>query len=91
MWRVNDGKQAEFIEAWKEVGRHFRSLAEPPGDGTLVQSADDPQQLYSFGPWPSLDAIQAMRSHPDTPAVLGKLMDLCEEGKPGTFRVVATG
>ena len=91
VWRVKDGKQSEFIEAWKEVGRHFRSLPEPPGEGTLVQGVDDPQQFYSFGPWPSLDAIQAMRSHADTPRVLGKLMDLCEEGKPGTFRLVATG
>lgn len=91
VWRVKQGKQSEFIEAWKEVGLHFRSLPHPPGEGTLVQSVEDPEQFYSFGPWGSLDDIQAMRSHADTPEVLGKLVALCDEAKPGTFRVVATG
>jgi len=91
VWRVKDGKEGEFVEAWIGLGRHFRSLANPPGEGTLLQSLDEPQQFYSFGPWQRLDDIQEMRSHPDTPTEIGKLMELCEEGRPGTFRVVATG
>jgi pimeloyl-ACP methyl ester carboxylesterase len=90
-WRVKDGKQGEFVEAWKELGRFFRGLPHPPGKGTLVQSLDEPRQFYSFGPWRTLDDIREMRSHPDTPREIGKLMDFCEEGRPGTFRVVATG
>lgn len=89
-WRVRDGKQGEFVEAWKALGWYFRSLPQPPGEGTLVQSVDDPQQFYSFGPWRTHDDIQAMRSRPETPGEIGKLMELCEEGRPGTFRVVAT-
>lgn len=89
-WRVKDGKQGEFVEAWKGLGRYFRSLPHPPGEGTLLQSLDDLQQFYSFGPWRTLDDIREMRHHPDTPTEIGKLMDLCEEGRPGTFRVVAT-
>ena len=90
-WRVKDGKQIEFVEAWKALGRYFRSLPHPPGQGTLLQSVDEAQQFYSFGPWSTLDDIQEMRSRPDTAKEIGKLMDLCEEGRPGTFRVVATG
>jgi heme-degrading monooxygenase HmoA len=90
VWRVKEGKQREFLEAWKALGSHFRSLPHPPGEGTLLQSLDDPQQFYSFGPWRTLDDIHAMRSHPDTPTAIGKLMDLCEEARPGAFRVVAT-
>ena len=90
VWRVKDGKQSEFVEAWKGLGGHFRSLPHPPGEGTLLQSLDDPQQFYSFGPWRTLDDVQAMRSHPDTPKEIGKLTDLCEEARPGTFQVVAT-
>ena len=89
-WRVKDGKQDEFVEAWKALGDYFRSLPKPPGEGTLLQSVDDPLQFYSFGPWHSLDDIQEMRSRPDTPGEIGKLMELCEEGRPGAFRVVAT-
>lgn len=90
-WKVKEGKEDQFIDAWKGLGRHFGSLPHPPGEGTLVQSLDDPQQFYSFGPWRSLDDIQEMRRHPDTPNEISKLMDLCEEGRPGTYHVVATG
>ena len=90
VWRVKNGKQGEFVEAWKGLGRFFRGLPRPPGQGTLLQSLDEPRQFYSFGPWRTLDDIQEMRRHPDVPSEIGKLMDLCEEGRPGTFRVVAT-
>jgi hypothetical protein len=90
VWRVKDGKQSEFIAAWQALGRYFRSLPHPPGTGTLVQSVDEPQQFYSFGPWRTLDDIQEMRSRSDTASEIGKVMDLCEEGRPGTFRLVAT-
>jgi len=51
---------------------------------------DDAQQYYSFGPWAAIDHIQEMRSQPETPSEIAKLMELCEEGRPGTFRVAAT-
>lgn len=90
VWRVREGKENEFVEAWKGLGSFFRSLPHPPGIGTLLQSLEDPQQFYSFGPWAALDDIQAMRDHPDASMEIGKLMDLCEEGRPGAFRVAAT-
>jgi hypothetical protein len=88
-WRVKDGKQSEFVAAWQALGRFFSSLPHPPGQGTLLQSVDEQQLFYSFGPWASLDDIQKMRSQPETRTEIGKLMDLCDEGRPGTFRVVA--
>jgi heme-degrading monooxygenase HmoA len=90
VWRVKDEKQDEFVAAWQELGRYFNSLRHPPGKGTLLQSVDEPQRFFSFGPWRSLDDIQEMRGLPETHKEIGKLMDLCEEGRPGTFRVVAT-
>lgn len=90
VWRVKDGKQSEFVEAWKELGVHFRDLPNPAGKGTLLQSLDEPRQFYSFGPWKTLDDIQAMREHPDSPKEISKLVDLCDESLAGAFRVVAT-
>jgi len=90
VWKVKLGQQAEFIAAWKALGDYFYSLPKPPGPGTLVQSLDDPALFYSFGPWRSLEDIQAMRSDPRTPEKIGKLAALCEEAKPGAFRVVAS-
>lgn len=89
-WRARAGREADFIAAWQALGRYFAGLANPPGEGTLLQSVDDPQLFYSFGPWDRLEHIEEMRSRPETPAEIGKLMELCEEGRPGTFRVVAT-
>lgn len=89
-WRVREGKEAEFIEAWKQLGSFFRELPHPPGVGTLIQSVDEPRQFYSFGPWPSLESVQEMRANPRSAEEIGKLIALCEEGRPGTFRVVVT-
>ena len=89
VWRVIAGKESEFVEAWKELGDRFGILPHPPGPGTLIQSVEDPQQLYSFGPWRSLDDIQEMRGNSDAAEGVARLADLCEVAKPGTFRVVA--
>jgi hypothetical protein len=91
VWRVKEGKQDQFVEAWKRLGRVFHNLPHPPGEGTLVQSLDEPQQFYSFGPWRTLDDVLAMRSDPDARREIGTLMELCDVARPGTFRVVATG
>lgn len=88
-WKVKRGNEDRFIEAWKELGRFFYSLPNPPGPGTLVQSVEDSTRFYSFGPWKSLQDVQAMRSHPKSAEEIGKLRELCEEGAPGAFRVVA--
>ena len=71
------------------LGRHFNNLPRPPGKGTLLQSIEDSQQFYSFGPWRSLDDIQEMRGNSDAAEGVARLADLCEVAKPGTFRVVA--
>jgi len=89
VWQVRAGSESEFVEAWKALGERFRSLPHPPGPGTLIQSVDDPQQFYSFGPWRGLDDIKDMRGNPDAVEGLARLADLCEVAKPGTFRVVA--
>ncbi|MGA7097851.1 MAG: hypothetical protein WB245_09820 [Acidimicrobiia bacterium] len=91
VWRIKEGKETEFVEAWKALSSFFRGLPRPPGTGTLVQSTDEPSLFYSFGPWQTLADVEAMRSHPNTRDELARLTDLCEEAHPGTFRVIATG
>jgi hypothetical protein len=56
VWKVNQGQEAAFIDAWKDVGEVFMRLSRPPsGKGVLVQSVRDSTLFYSFGPWRSLD------------------------------------
>ncbi len=91
MWRVKEGREEEFVDAWKgELAEFFLSLANPPETGTLIRSVEDPQLFYSFGPWRTLDDVREMRSHPRTAEVMGKMRDLCEEVKAGDFLAVLT-
>ena len=91
LWRVKEGREEEFVQAWKgDLADFFLGLPNPAGPGTLIRSVEDPQLFYSFGPWRSLEDIREMRSNPRTPEMIGKLAALCEEAKPGTFQVVAT-
>ena len=89
MWRVLPGREAEFIATWMTLADVFGRLPDPPVRGTLLQSAADPLLFYSFGPWNSWEAIEAMRADPRSQAALRKIMALCVEATPGTFHVVA--
>jgi hypothetical protein len=89
MWRVKTGRAQEFVAAWKALGVTFASLPNPPGTGILIQSVSDPELFYSFGPWRRFEDIRAMRSDPRAQAGIERLVALCAEATPGTFRVVA--
>ncbi len=88
-WHVKEGRQEGFIAAWKALGEVFGDLEEPPGRGTLVQSASDPLLFYSWGPWPSMEAVEAMREDPRAQEGIGEIVAHCTEATPGAFRVVA--
>lgn len=88
-WVVKEGKQEEFVKAWVGLGDYFYALEQAPGRGTLVQSANDPRLYYSFGTWPSEEAVAAMRANPQSKEELDKIIKLCDEAEPGLFKVVA--
>jgi hypothetical protein len=90
VWRAKPGRGDDLVEVWKAIGEVFNELPSPPGGvGTLVQNLDDPELFISFGPWSSLDAIRAMREDPGAGAAIGRMREVCDEARPGTFRVVA--
>jgi hypothetical protein len=90
VWHVKEGREAEFVIAWKELGAVFASLPQPPsGKGVLIQSVTDPTLFYSFGPWRSASDVAAMRADSRAQAGIQKIRDLCTEATPGMFRVVA--
>ena len=88
VWRVKPEHEADFITAWKALGviftqlpAHWQRHLDPEPDGATV--------FYSFGPWPSLETVQAMRQNPQAQAGLSHLRELCTEATPGSFRLVA--
>jgi hypothetical protein len=50
LWRVKEGREGEFVEAWKGLSDYFLNLPNPPGTGTLVRSVEEARLFYSFGP-----------------------------------------
>ena len=89
-WLVRSGEEDACVAAWQELGDFFLSLPQPTRWGLLLRSVDEPRLFSSFGLWPSLGAIAAMRADPGA-AALGRLAALCEEARPGTYLVVAIG
>ncbi len=88
MWRVREGSEAAFVRLWEhDLAAAFRA-ASPAATGTLIQSLDEPTLFYSFGPWPSLDAMKAARNVPAVQTAVQALRALCTEATPGAFRVV---
>jgi quinol monooxygenase YgiN len=87
LWRVKEGKQKQFVEAWNALAQVFMKLP-GTGQGTLIQSISDPALFYSFGPWEGLDAIEAMRRDPDAQKVIQDVRELCDVAVPGSYRLV---
>jgi heme-degrading monooxygenase HmoA len=89
MWRVQPGREEEFIAAWQELSDAFSSLEKKPQWGSLLQSLTEPTLFVSFGPWQSLPAIEAMRANPEAQAALAKARSLCQDATPGAYRLAA--
>jgi heme-degrading monooxygenase HmoA len=89
-WYIKEGQEEEFLRTWREqLAPAFLSV-NPTAHGTLIQSLEDPRQFYSFGPWDTLEEMQAARSDLRAREAIGKLIALCDSAKPGPFRVVLT-
>ena len=88
LWKVKTDKVEEFIAAWKSLGAVFLETG-GTSHGTLIQSLSDPMAFYSFGPWNSLEDIQAMRADARSQEAIRKVKELCDEATPGAYRIVA--
>ena len=89
-WLVRPGQEEAFVAAWHELAEEFLRLPHPPQWGMLVRNVDNPREFVSFGPWPDMDAIAAMRASAKATASLGRVRALCEESTPGNYAVAAT-
>ncbi len=89
-WHIQEGQEEKFVRIWKDELAHAFSNANPKAQGTLIQSLEDPRQFYSFGPWESLEEMEAARRDEQVRAAIGKLLALCDSATPGPYRVVLT-
>lgn len=89
-WHVQEGQEEEFLRIWKDELAHAFRNANPKAQGTLIQSLEDPRQFYSFGPWETMEQMEAARSDVQVRAAIGKLLHVCDRAAPGPYRVVLT-
>jgi len=89
-WQIKKNNIEEFIKIWEtELAPAFIEV-NPYAIGTLIQSLDNPDMFYSFGPWSDLTLMQNARANEKVRSVISKLASLCEEARPGSFKKILT-
>ena len=92
-WVAKEGQQDRFQAAWQELAEW--TAANIPGavagEARLLQDLEDPTRFYSFGPWESMQAIQAWRTHPGFQERVGRVRDLLDSFEAHTLSLVAQG
>jgi len=90
LWKIKDGNRDEFLYVWKNefVSEYLRF--NPYSSATLIQSLENPNVYYSFSPWANLETLQSARSDEKVRAIISKLVELCIEAKPGSFKKIET-
>jgi heme-degrading monooxygenase HmoA len=86
-WIVKPGGESEFIAAWTAFAEWTAGLY-PSTHGTLVRDRDEPRRFVSFGPWPSAEAAQEWRAHPEFQRRVGEIRDLLESFEARTLDLV---
>ncbi len=89
-WVVKDGQQERFQAAWQELAEWTTANVSGTvaGEARLLQDIDDPMLFYSFGPWDSLDAINAWRADPGFQERVGRIRELLASFEAHTLRLV---
>lgn len=89
-WVVKEGQQERFQAAWQEFAEWTNAeiSGAVPGEARLLQNLDDPALFYSFGPWETLEAIQAWRADHGFQERVGRIRDLLVSFEAHTLRSV---
>jgi heme-degrading monooxygenase HmoA len=89
-WMVKEGQQERFQAAWQELAgwTNANISGAVAGEARLLHDLDDPTLFYSFGPWDSLDAIQAWRADPGFQERVGRIREFLESFEAHTLRLV---
>jgi len=88
-WRVKPGREDEFVARWKDLAGWTNDEYGEVGGGRLLQDDGDPTLFYSVGSWPSDDAIEAWRAHPEFRKRLEAIDPLLESRQIETLKLRA--
>ena len=85
-WKVKDNNQEEFLHIWETDFAPAYIKLNPYSKITLINSLENPYVYYSFGPWINLGQMQTARASYEYRSAFSKLVSLCDEAKPGSFK-----
>lgn len=88
IWAVKAGREEEFVAAWRAMGE--ATIAEfPAAHGRLLRDVGNPSRFVSFGPWESLEAVDAWRASAPFQEGVARIRELLDAFEPGTYEVSA--
>jgi len=88
-WVAKPGREEEFVAAWLELAEWTKREIGAPS-ATLLRDIGDPTRFVSFGPWDSLEAIDAWRALPGFRERVERIRGFLESFEPNTLELVAT-
>ena len=84
--KIKEDSEEEFLHLWeKDFAPVFIKL-NPYSKITLIQSLDNPNIYYSSGPLINSEQMNTSRANEDYRNVISKLVSLCSEARPGSFK-----
>lgn len=88
IWTVKAGREKEFVAAWRALGE--ATIAEfPAAHGRLLRDVDNPGRFVSFGPWESLETVDAWRASAPFQEGVARIRALLDAFEPGTYELSA--
>lgn len=88
VWIAKPGRETEFAAEWREFADWSLATIDGADWAKLLQDLSHPTRFVSFGPWNSLEAIEAWRSHPGFAERVGRIRELIESLEPSTLEAV---
>jgi len=87
-WTAKPGREAEFVEAWREFAVWSVEAHHPERRAWLLRDEERPGVYVSVGPWPSAAAVEAWRADPGFRERIGRIRALLDGFEAHTLRPV---
>ena len=85
-WKIKENNDDEFLHIWEKDFAQVYIKLNPYSKITLIQSLVNPNIYYSSGSWINSEQMQASRADEDYRNIISKLVSLCSESRPGSFK-----
>ncbi|HWP62330.1 MAG TPA: antibiotic biosynthesis monooxygenase family protein [Candidatus Binatia bacterium] len=88
-WTVRKGSEEAFVGLWRALAEWASDRVPGARWAVLLQDRDRPNEFLSFGPWPTLEAIDDFRGRPEFADFLARMRPLLERVETSTLDEVA--